>query len=150
MTRGVKDSMSQFEIEHLKKMKQGIQYFNEAKYWECHEELEDHWLEDMGDNARYVYWTIIQVATSLYHYEDGNLAGARGMMNKARDKISKCRMYGVESEIMNKFLQWKLFTKLVSEVPTEPSLDDFKKISQFKFSRPDKWDVHIKKMESKA
>ena len=101
----------------------------------------------MGDNARYVYWAVIQVATALYHYEDGNLAGAKGMINKSKDKISKCKMYGVESDIMNKFLLWKLFTKTVMEIPNEPKLEDFKKLKEFKFSRPDKWDVHIEKME---
>ncbi len=138
-----------FEVEHLRKMKQGVQYFNEAKYWECHEELEDHWLEDTGDNARYVYWSVIQVATALYHHRNGNLAGAKGMMNKAKDKIIKCEKYGIESDIMNKFLQWKLFKKLVMQVPSEPSFEDFEKISEFKFSRPDKWDVHLEKMENK-
>lgn len=141
--------MSIFGVEHLKKMKRGIHFFNEAKYWECHEELEDHWLEDIGDNARYVYWAIIQVATALYHYEDGNLAGARGMINKAKDKIVKCEKYGIESDIMNKFLQWKLFKKRVMAIPSEPTLDDFTKISEFKFSRPDKWDVHIEKLENR-
>ncbi len=140
--------MSLFEIEHLKKMKQGVEFYNDSKYWECHEELEDHWLADMGDNARYVYWVVIQVATSLYHFEDGNLAGAKGMINKAKDKITKCKKYGVESDIMNKFLSWKLFTKLVMEIPIDPELDDFKKLKEFKFSRPDKWDVHIQKMEN--
>ena len=142
--------MSLFESEHLKKMKQGVQFYNEGKYWECHEELEDHWLEDQGDNARYVYWAVIQIATALYHYEDGNLAGARGMINKSREKIAKCKMYGVESDIMNKFLQWKLLKSIVANIPKEPSLEDFKRLSDFKFSRPDKWDVHLTKLENEA
>ncbi len=141
--------MSIFEVEHLKKMKHGVQLFNEGKYWECHEELEDHWLEDTGDNARYVYWAVIQVATALYHYENGNLAGAKGMINKSRDKIIKCEKYGIESDIMNKFLQWKLFKKLIASIPIEPSMDSFKELSQFKFSRPDKWDVHLDKWRNK-
>lgn len=139
--------MAIFEVEHLRKMKRGIQYFNEAKYWECHEELEDHWLEDMGDNARYVYWAVIQVATALYHYDNDNLAGAKGMINKARSKFSKCEKYGIESAIMNKFLQWKLLKKLVGNIPHNPSLEDFEDLRNFKFSRPDKWDGHLKNME---
>ena len=38
----------QFTPEHFEKMKKGVQLFNEQKYWECHEELEHHWLEDAG------------------------------------------------------------------------------------------------------
>ena len=69
----------QFSESHLLKIRKGVEFYNVRKYWECHEELEDHWLEDRGDNARYVYWVIIQAATALFHYEDGNLAGATGM-----------------------------------------------------------------------
>ena len=135
--------MPVFEVSHLKKMKKGITLYNEGKYWECHEELEDHWLEDMGDDARYVYWAVIQVATSLLHQDDGNLAGAIGMLNKAKDKLLKCEKYAIESDIMNKFLIWKKFKKLVREVPENPELRDFEKLKAFKFSRPDKWDQHL-------
>ena len=45
------------------------------KYWECHEELEHHWLEDAGDNARLIYWAVIQVAAAMYHFRDDNLKG---------------------------------------------------------------------------
>lgn len=76
----------QFQIEHLRKIKKGIELFNKGKYWQCHEELEDHWLEDRGDNARYVYWTIIQIATALFHALDKNINGALGQIEKAQKK----------------------------------------------------------------
>ena len=39
------DRYGQFLVEHLQKIQYGIELFNEQKYWECHEELEDLWLE---------------------------------------------------------------------------------------------------------
>lgn len=137
----------QFSLEHLRKMKEGVKLFNDGKFWECHEELEDHWLEDMGDDNRYVYWVVIQVATALLHASDGNLAGAKGMNNKAKDKLLQCERLGVESDIMNRFLSWKRFKKLVREVPDEPDLSDFSDLLRFKFSQPDKWEQHFEKME---
>lgn len=136
-----------FSVEHLEKMISGVSLYNSCKYWECHEELEDHWLEDMGDDARYVYWVVIQVATSLLHYSDSNLAGAKGMMNKAKKKLLECEKRGVESDIMNKFLSWQRFKKLIREVPENPKLEDFEIIAQFRFSNPEKWKPHLEKLK---
>jgi hypothetical protein len=139
---------NQFSLEHLKKVKSGVSLYNKEFWWECHEELEDHWLEDQGDPARFVYWVIIQVATSLLHHRDGNLAGARGMILKAQDKVLRCKKAGVESDILYRFLSWKRFTMLVSSIKENCSLSDFEELSKFKFSHPEKWDIHIKKLEN--
>lgn len=138
----------QFSVEHLRKMMDGVKLFNQGKFWECHEELEDHWLADMGDDARYVYWVVIQVATALYHHSDGNLAGAKGMLNKAKEKLVQCERRGIESDIMNRFLTWKRFKTLVNEVPKGPTLEDFIPLSRFRFSDPDKWEQHLSKWEN--
>ena len=71
--------------------------FNEQKYWECHEELEHHWLEDSGDNARLIYWAVIQVAAAMYHYRDKNLIGVQGLLKKARDKLVRAEKNKVET-----------------------------------------------------
>ncbi|MCF8057957.1 MAG: DUF309 domain-containing protein [Bacteriovoracaceae bacterium] len=139
--------IGQFSSQHLKKMMEGIRLYNSGYFWECHEELEDHWLEDMGDDARFVYWVVIQVATALLHHSDNNLPGAKGMINKAKEKITQCEVRGVESDIMNKFLNWKRFKKLVRDIPDDPKLTDFKNLQSFRFSDPSKWGPHLDKME---
>ncbi len=133
----------QFGVEHLKKMRLGIVLYNQEKFWECHEELEDPWMEDRGDNARNVYWTIIQVATALLHYLTENQAGATGMLNKAKKKIERCEKLRVETPIMEMCLSWSRFKSLVRAIPDESELRDFDELYQFKFSDPQQWDQHL-------
>ena len=132
-----------FSKEHLLKCQKGIELYNGGFLWECHEELEDPWVEDAHSAVRYVYWAIIQVATAVFHYENANLAGAQGMLNKAKDKFQFLEANDIESDLLYKFLAWKKFKKLVFEIPASPCLEDFKNLSNFKFSRPDKWQQHL-------
>jgi|SRR5690606_34560942 len=129
----------QFGSEHLEKMKRGIELFNSGHYWECHEELEDHWLDDMGDNARYVYWTVIQVATAIFHWKDDNLSGARGQLRRAKEKLSKCEALHVETPLLYNNLSWQSFKEVVRAIPEKPELEDFKRLSRFKFADPATW-----------
>ena len=132
-----------FSKEHLLKCQRGIELFNNGFLWECHEELEGAWLEDAHSVVRYVYWAIIQVATALFHYQNGNLEGARGMLSKSKEKFLFIEKKGVESDLLNKFLQWKRFQKLVFDIPDKAELSDFEKLNQFKFSNPLKWQMHL-------
>lgn len=132
-----------FEKEHLIKCIRGIELYNAEQFWDCHEELEDPWLEDQGSPVRLIYWAIIQVATALFHYHQQNLAGAQGMLSKAKDKFKQAEQKGVESEIVFKFLGWKRFKKLVFAIKDKPDLEDFAELSRFKFSDPKKWGPHL-------
>lgn len=53
-----------------------FELFNERDFYECHEVLEDLWMETVEDSRAY-YQGLIQTATAFYHLENGNLAGAR-------------------------------------------------------------------------
>lgn len=129
-------SYGTFGPEHLKKIRDGLALYNSGNYWECHESLEDHWMEDIGDGARLIYWAVIQTATALYHAEDENLAGARGMLVKAQDKLRRGEHSKVETALL-KQINWKKFKGLVREVPGyEAQLSDFKKLFEFKFPLP--------------
>ena len=123
----------QFSPRHLKLSAEGIELFNSQHYWECHEVFEDLWKEDRGDHARYVWWAIIQVAAAMIHYRDGKLSGARGLIAKAKDKFHKCEELGVETEIMDQYLDWRELKTLVREVPEEPKLADFAPLFAFRF-----------------
>jgi uncharacterized protein len=123
----------QFTPEHFRAMRQGIQLYNSRQYWDCHEFLEDLWMDDKGDNARYVYWAIIQVATSLHHYERSNLVGAWGMLFKARQKFEEIDKRKVETPFMQAALKWNEFKLQSRAVPRDCTLENFKNLYAFRF-----------------
>lgn len=126
-------SYGTFTLEHLKKMKEGVELFNEQKYWECHESLEDLWLEDRMDAARNVYWAVIQVAAACIHYREKNLVGAAGMITKAKEKFRRCRDQNVLTEAAFKFLDWEELEKIVFKISDKPSLEEFSDLFNFRF-----------------
>ena len=130
--------MSQFDQSHLEVIENGILLFNEQKYWECHEDLEHHWLEEPGP-LRNVYWAVIQVAAAMIHYRESNLLGARGLIYKAKQKFDRVEQFHIESEVLDSELSWAELKKMVREVPAEPVLSDFKKLYEFRFKDPSIW-----------
>lgn len=130
--------MGHFDQIHLQIIAEGIRLFNAQKYWECHEELEHHWLEEAGP-MRNIYWAIIQVAASMIHYRDGNLVGAKGLIQKAKQKFDRCEQFKIESELLERNLSWSELKTMAREVPDEPELSDFKKLFEFRFKEPAIW-----------
>lgn len=127
----------QFSPDHLNKMSGGIQLFNQQKYWECHEVLEDLWAEDTQDPARYVYWAIIQICAVCIHYRDGNLIGCQGMIRKAREKFLRCQELHVHTSLMDQQLAWATLEAIVGRIPRENSqLEDYREIFSFRFPGP--------------
>ncbi|WP_124728147.1 DUF309 domain-containing protein [Staphylospora marina] len=64
-----------------------LHYFNvERDYYECHEVLEELWLEEGRDP----FWQgLLQVAVALHHHRNGNLNGARKLFAAALDKLGR-------------------------------------------------------------
>ncbi len=132
--------MSQFDQSHLSIMEEGILCFNAQKYWECHEDLEHHWLEEPGP-LRNVYWAVIQVAAAMIHYRESNLTGARGLIFKAKQKFDRCEQYNIESDLLRSELSWDELKKMVRAVPgsEDSKLEDFAKLYDFRFKDPSLW-----------
>lgn len=124
-----------FDLDHLKKMEEGVRLFNEQKYWECHEALEDVWMEDRQDPIRNIYWAVIQVAAACIHYRDSNLIGAQGMIFKAKEKFKRCRDMHLLTPLAFEKLNWNQFEAIVLKIPdsTQSRLEDFKEIFEFRF-----------------
>ena len=117
-----KGTYGRFDTTHLKKMEEGILLFNRQRFWECHEALEEQWLEDRGDPARYAYWAVIQVACVLLHCRDENPAGAEGLRAKAVEKFDKCIELGVVTPLLEKNLSWGELKKLLFAIPPDAPL----------------------------
>jgi uncharacterized protein len=124
----------QFAPEHLHKMEEGVALFNQQKYWECHEALEEVWLEDRNDPARNVYWAVIQIAAVCIHYRNENLIGAQGMLSKAREKFKRCRDEEIITQLAYDYLDWAELENLVGAISEDaPRMEEFADLFHFRF-----------------
>jgi 8-oxo-dGTP diphosphatase len=76
---------------------EGLKLFNEGKYYEFHEMLEEVWHTSEGLD-RLHYQGLIQAAIALEHFRDGNPEGAKGLYEKACEKWTQlpARHLGVD------------------------------------------------------
>ena len=59
---------------------QGLKLFAEGEYFECHEVIEELWLDtSKKDPNRELYQGVIQAAAAIYQLERGILSGALGL-----------------------------------------------------------------------
>src|SRR6266705_3912742 len=65
---------------------QGIDLFNEGRFFECHEAWEEIWKRSDGE-LKLFYQGLIQAAVAILHAQRGNLEGARSLYQKAREKL---------------------------------------------------------------
>ena len=68
-------------------LRQGIDEFNRAYFFEAHETLEDLWRDTTGP-LRLFYQGLIQLAVGLYHLSNGNQRGALNLLSKGLDKLA--------------------------------------------------------------
>jgi len=78
--------------------------FNEGDYYTCHDLLEDIWMTDK-DNL--FLKGLLQMTVAIYHYEYGNVKGARLMMNTGHIYIQNYRPvhWGLNLEHVNDFIE---------------------------------------------
>ena len=68
----------------------GLQLFNEEKYFECHEVIEDLWLDTpYEDPYRNLYKGVIQAAAAVYQSQRGIHTGARGLSSSSLKYLEK-------------------------------------------------------------
>lgn len=68
----------------------GIEEFNQQLFFECHETLEEIWLEEHGDERKF-YQGLIQVAAGYFKLQQGVPAGALKLW---RTGVEKLEVYG--------------------------------------------------------
>ena len=72
------------------RFKKGLHLFNEGEYFECHEVIEDLWLETPSEDPyRDLYKGVIQAAAAIYQFERGILSGAKGLYETAVGYLGK-------------------------------------------------------------
>jgi len=75
------------ETEWDPRFLKGMEEFNQGLYYECHETLEEIWLEEHGDD-RLFYQGIIQVAAGYFKWEQEVLIGAIKLMSAGLEKLA--------------------------------------------------------------
>lgn len=60
--------------------------FNQGEYYECHDLLEEIWLEQKSNKF---LQGLLQLAVGIYHFECGNIKGARWMFTSARNYLTR-------------------------------------------------------------
>jgi predicted metal-dependent hydrolase len=64
----------------------GIREFNEGRYFEAHDILEDFW-QGYREPDRVLLQALIHAAVGFYHLDNGNLKGCRSQLVKACTKM---------------------------------------------------------------
>src|SRR5215218_7212167 len=66
----------------------GIEEFNRGEFYECHEYLEEAWMQEPG-RARFLYQGILQVGVGFYHLQNGNWRGATGLLRNGTVRLKE-------------------------------------------------------------
>ena len=89
--------------------RRGIELFNQQKFFECHEVLEEIWTPARGPERLFLQ-ALIHFAVGLYHHQRGNRPGAERQLRKGLKKISGYLpdYWGVETEKLRRAIERRL------------------------------------------
>ena len=69
------------------RVQHGIRLFNERKFFECHEVLEEEWTPERGPRRLFLQ-SLIHLAVAFHHEERGNPVGALRQLRKGTRKLA--------------------------------------------------------------
>jgi uncharacterized protein len=64
----------------------GIEEFNRGEFYECHEYLEEAWMQEPR-RVRFLYQGILQVGVGFFHLQNGNWRGATGLLRNGTVRL---------------------------------------------------------------
>ncbi|WP_460596282.1 DUF309 domain-containing protein [Geomonas sp. Red276] len=67
-----------------------VDEFNRREWFECHESLEELWVGSEGE-LRHFYQGLLQFAVALFHWREGNYAGAILLLERAAGHLRQVR-----------------------------------------------------------
>jgi predicted metal-dependent hydrolase len=85
MAEGVSEGASEKLPELARK---GIEEFNRGEFYECHEYLEEAWMQEPR-RVRFLYQGILQVGVGFYHHQNGNWRGATGLLRNGTQRLKE-------------------------------------------------------------
>ena len=66
----------------------GIALFNQGKFFDAHEVLEDVW-RAASPNEKKIWQGLVQVAVALHHHSNGNSVGMRSVLVRAMTNLAQ-------------------------------------------------------------
>tara|TARA_B100001250_G_scaffold413473_1_gene447751 strand:- start:3058 stop:3423 length:366 start_codon:yes stop_codon:yes gene_type:complete len=103
----------------------GLKYYKEQKYFEAHEMWEDLWSDFYLEDRKFIQG-LIQLSVSFVHIGNGNINGAKSLLNKSRDKF--CMFSGIHRNIS--------LARLLSQIKlVKVEYDNLENLSEFN------WDI---------
>ena len=102
-----------FEKEHA--VSQGRSYFNDGRFWECHEVLEGVWKQIDGDEKKLVNGLIL-VAAGLVHYQKDEDDTCISIFSRALNKLETSNgiYHGIDVDRVKSLVQDMIKTKKIS------------------------------------
>jgi predicted metal-dependent hydrolase len=119
---------------HDPRLTRGVELFNAGCFFECHDVLEDLWMETRN-NDRLFLQGLIQVAVGYYHFFNRNFKGSRSQFSKGVDKLERYRPshMGIELDrFIEQVRRWMLFAD--QGIAGEPPQSDGTTIPNLVFS----------------
>ncbi len=81
-------TLEEFDLRDPKEaLRKAIELWNEERFFEAHEVLEDVW-QAAAENERRFWQGIIQIAVGCVHHQRGNVHGTIALLRKAADKLA--------------------------------------------------------------
>ena len=74
------------EIEKEQLVKDGVSYFNNERFWECHEAFEGAWKQSEGEEKELIQGLIL-VAAALVHYQKAEDDICLSVLGRALEKL---------------------------------------------------------------
>ena len=74
------------EAQDDPRLQKGIEEFNQQLFFECHETLEEIWLEERGEDRKF-YQGIIQIAAGYFKLQQGVPVGAIKLWRMGLEKL---------------------------------------------------------------
>jgi uncharacterized protein len=86
-------------LSQREKFEKGVELFNNRHFFECHDVIEEIWMEWRG-NDRTFFQGIIHIAVGFYHLDNENFRGSRSQFSKGIAKLERFQpaYYGIELE----------------------------------------------------
>jgi len=109
----------------------GIELFNQRQFYECHDTLEEIWLQESSDEQPFLQG-MIQSAVAFHHYSQGKRGAARAMFKLALEKLETypAHYQGLDLGVLVQDLRaWKeALDHAISSQSTDPLPNEVPKI----------------------